>query len=440
MITTAQPAISLHNDINPLLTQIGEDVMGFLNEIQLQYPQAISFASGRPDENYFTIEDFTNDLDHYVNHQMIEENCSRKEVLNKLGQYNRAKGLINKEVAQYLSTDESIEVDPEDILITVGAQEAITIGLMTVCDRDNDVILVEDPAYIGITHLAKINGYHVDAIPVISNKSSLKKLEEKIIHYAAVGKKVKVVYTIPDFQNPTGNAMSVEDRERLLELAQRYGFLIFEDNAYGDFSYESQKYPTLKSIDYNHSVIYIKSLSKTLYPSLRLCIMVVTQQREVNGRFSRMSDIMAKTKGYTTVNTPLIIQAMFSGLLRKNEFSLKKMNEEKVLAMKLKRNRVLHSLEHFFDKEKYLWAKDISWNKPKGGFFITVKVPFRITKEDVVQCAERFHTIFTPMSFFYLKNGGEYELRLAFSNISEHEIQIGIQQLASFIREKVLKP
>ncbi|WP_294961867.1 PLP-dependent aminotransferase family protein [uncultured Flavobacterium sp.] len=423
--------------VNPLLTNLGEDVMGFLNEVQLQYPKAISFASGRPDANYFNIEKFSEYLNFFIKTAALEKGITEKEVLNDLGQYNRTKGIINKEIAKYLLTDESIQADPEDIIITVGAQEGIAMGIMTVCDKDKDVILVEDPAYIGITHFSKINGYDVDGIPVTSEGISLEKVEEKIQYYRSIDKNVKVVYVIPNFQNPTGIAMSLANRYRLLELAETYDFLIFEDNAYGDFSYEDKEYPSLKSLDQNNRVIYLRSLSKTLYPSLRLSLMVVTQSISVRGKIMRLSDLMAKTKGYITVNTPSIIQAMFGGLLRQHKYSLKELNQGKILGMKTKRDYLLKCLEQTFDAEKYSWAKHIKWNKPEGGFFITIMLPFQVTKQDVRDCAEKFKVIFTPMSFFYLEKGGENELRLAFSNLSLEEMKTGIERLANFIETKI---
>lgn len=426
------------NDVvNPLLMNLGEDVMGFLNEVQSIYSKAISFASGRPDAKYFNIEKFSEYLDFFIKTEVLEKGQTENEILGYLGQYNRTKGIINKEVSKYLWKDEAIQALPEDILITVGTQEGIAVGIMTICNKENDVILVEDPAYIGITHFSKINGYHVDGVPVTSNGISLENLEEKLQHYSSIGKRVRVVYVIPDFQNPSGVVMSLENRYKLLELAEIHDFLIFEDNAYGDFSYGNSPYPTLKSIDKNNRVIYLKSLSKTLYPSLRLSLMVVNQSISVGGNVLKLSDLVSKTKGYITVNTPSIIQAMFGGMLHQHNFSLKKMNKEKVLGMKEKRNYLLKCLEETFNTKNNSWSNEVKWNYPKGGFFIRVKLPFEVGKEEVVECAEKFKVIFTPMSFFYLNEGGENELRLAFSNLSLEEIKIGIDRLADYIKNKI---
>lgn len=427
-----------HININPRLNSLGEDVMGFLNEIQLQYPDAISFASGRPDANYFDINNFSDYLNFYVATVAVTTGKNPKEILSNLGQYNRTKGFINKELSTYLQKDEQITARPQDVLVTVGTQEALAIGVITLCDKDNDVIIVEDPAYVGVTHFSLINGYEVAPVAVNANGICLTTVEEKILHYKDAGKRVRIIYVIPDFQNPTGNLMSLENRYRLLELADKYDFLIFEDNAYGDFSYQRNKPPTLKSLDQNKRVIYLRSFSKTLYPSLRLAVMVADQTIVRHETQVALSDLMAKTKGYITVNTPAITQAMFGGMLYKNNYSLLEINKEKVIAMKQKRDQILASLNLFLNKEKHAWAKEISWNRPEGGFFITIKIPFTVSKSDVIFCAENFDLIFTPMSFFYLGRGGGHEIRLAFSNVSGSDIKIGIERLSKFFKHKIV--
>ncbi len=427
------------DSINPLLNNMGEDVMGFLNEIQLRYPNAISLASGRPDEDYFDLVNFPAYFDLFVDALAESEKKSRKEILGSLGQYNRTKGIINGLVAKYLKKDEEIDVRPEDILVTVGAQEGMAITLMTLCDKEKDVIIVEDPAYVGITHLSIIAGYHVEPVPVNKDGMSLEILEEKIIQCKKEGKKVKIVYVIPDYQNPTGNSMPLENRHRLLELADTHGFFILEDNAYGEFAYGRTKCLTMKALDTNKKVIYLRSFSKTLYPSLRLGAVVADQLVHNQGEQVALSDLMAKTKGYLTVNTSSINQAVFGGILIKNNFSLEDANKEKVAAMKRKRDRLLSALDKFLNVEKASWAKDISWNVPEGGFFITIQVPFQVDKKEVVFCAENHQVIFTPMSFFYLGQGGSKEIRLAFSFIPTDQIEPAIENLATYFKYKIIR-
>jgi (S)-3,5-dihydroxyphenylglycine transaminase len=423
--------------VNPLLREIGEDVMGFLNEIQMKYPGAISFASGRPDSHFFHIEQFAYYVDLYVQEQAKRQARALPAVFADLGQYNRAKGIINELVADFLSNDEHITVDPQDLMMTVGTQEALSIAVMTLCDRARDVIVVEDPTYVGLPHFAAIAGYQLSPVQMDDDGMSLVLLEEQILAFRQQHKKVKLVYVIPDYQNPTGNSMSLQKRHHLLALAGKYDFFILEDNAYGDFVYEGEKYPTLKSLDKDKRVIYMRSFSKTLYPSLRLSAMVADQLINYNGMPTGLIDLMAKTKGYISVNTPSLTQAVVGGMLIEHQCSLRDMTQKKVADMKRKRDQMLYSLQHFFKNEEACWAKDISWNIPQGGFFITIKVPFDVGKEEVIVYAEKFGVIVTPMSFFYQGDKGTREIRLAFSNLSPDEIHEGIKKLAQCFGNKL---
>jgi (S)-3,5-dihydroxyphenylglycine transaminase len=423
--------------VNPLLNSIGEDVMGFLNEIQLKYPAATSFASGRPDEHYFDIQHFPDYFNVFVEATATAGNKKKEEVMNHLGQYNRAKGIINEHIARYLEKDEAIKVNAADILVTVGTQEALVIALLTLCDRSKDVIIVEEPTYVGITHLAMINGYEMGSVAVDADGISLEFLEEKIIWYKKQGRKAKVVYVTPDYQNPTGNSMSLEKRHRLLELAHKHDFFILEDNAYGDFIYQGVKHPALKALDKHKKVIYLRSFSKTLYPSLRLGVMVVDQVIHEEGKAIALSDLMAKTKGYVTVNTPAVIQAVLGGMLIKHNYSLKRINKEKIANIKRKRNQLLLAMNRSLNVKVAPWAREISWNQPAGGFFLTISVPFQVDKNDVIACVEAYNVIFTPMSFFYLQDGGSNEIRLAFSYLSYDDIAPAVERLAMYFKSKI---
>ncbi|MFB6453958.1 PLP-dependent aminotransferase family protein [Chitinophaga sp. Hz27] len=425
------------NEINPFLDNIGDDVMGFLNEVQLQYTDAISFASGRPEERHFGIENFSEYIAAFVDFMAAALHKKPHEIMQHLGQYNRAKGIINEQISAYLRTDENIHVTPEDITITVGSQEAMTLAVTTLVDREKDIIIVEDPTYVGLTHFSIIGGYQVSPVPVSEEGISLHVLEEKLIEHSKEGKKVKLVYVIPDFQNPTGTSMPLANRYKLLELAETYDFLILEDNAYGEFVYGRDPVPSIKALDKYKRVIYMRSFSKTLYPSLRLSAMVTDRSVVRNGVAVKLNDLLAKTKGYTTVNTSTLTQAILGGILIKNNCSLKEINREKVASMQQKRDQVLNALCSHINTEENSWAENISWNVPDGGFFATIKVPFAVCKTDVEKCAATFKVIFTPMSFFFLADGGNKEIRIAFSNLSPEQIHTGIGRLVDYFKYRL---
>jgi (S)-3,5-dihydroxyphenylglycine transaminase len=420
------------NTINPMLENLKEDVMGFLNEIQLSYPNALSLASGRPDRNFFDFADISKYIDIYLKY--ASHNNMLNDI-NDLGQYNKAKGIINDFVSKYLEKEYAIKANPESILINVGTQESLLIAVMTLCDKENDIIVVENPAYIGLTHYSLLEGYKLEPVDVKSDGICLDSLRQKITQVESNGKKVKIVYVTPDFQNPTGVIMSIENRLKLLKMAEEHDFYILEDNAYGDFVLEGEKKPTLKSLDEMKRVIYLHSLSKIIYPALRIGIMVVDQV--INGLI--ISDLMAKVKGYTTVNTPSLTQIAFAGILIENKFSLQNYNDKKLKNLFLRRALVLQALDKYFIQNDEDWSRKIIWNKPKGGFFLTLKLPIKILKEDVIECAKRFNVICTPMSFFYLNEGGENEIRLAYSYVEIEKIDTAICNLSEYLKFKINK-
>ena len=418
---------------NKSLQKLEEDVMGFLNEIQLNFPKATSMASGRPEESFFDLQHVQSYIDTFISYRSNEQAVTKDQFLKSLGQYNRTKGIINDLVVKYLKKDYQITCKPSDIIINVGSQESMILSLLTLMNREEDVVCIEDPTYVGISHFSLINDYNVATIPVKEDGICLETLIETIKETKASGKRIKAVYTIPDFQNPTGVRTTIEKRKELLKLAIAHDFMIIEDNAYGDFSFEDSGYPTIKSLDTTGNVIYLHSFSKSLHPSLRIGVMVANRTLDNS---AELSDVIAKIKGYTTVNTPALTQAILAGVLLKNDYSLKEYNKEKLANVKLKRDNVLAALETYFTNAPSKKIQNITWNTPEGGYFLTLTLPFSISKEDVINCAKNHQVIFTPMSFFYLYKGGENQIRIAYSYVKVDQIETAIKNLAEFLATK----
>ncbi len=419
--------------LNPNLLSMKSDVMGFLNEALLRFPEAISLASGRPSAKYFDLRESLEKFDAYVNYRMVETGKSEAFILSDLGQYNRAKGIINAELAKFLAKDEQIHVNPEDIIVTVGAQEAMMLILTTLCHPAHHSIAIENPSYIGMSTYAKIADYEIASIPTTPEGLDLSALEESIAIAKSKGKPIRLLYTIPDYQNPTGNLMPLAARKALLAKAEEHDFYILEDNAYGYFNYEGEKIPSIKSLDEKHRTIYVGSFSKILFPSLRLAVVAAGQSFEFEGKTLALSEQISTTKAYVSLNTPSINQAILGAYLRDNDFSLVQFSEEKVAGCSEKRAAMLAALEKYLGNQA-----QVKWRKPAGGFFLTLEVPFKVEEANVIECAEQYKVIFCPMSFFYLDGiGGDHEIRLAFSNLEPAEITTAIERLSKYILSKL---
>jgi (S)-3,5-dihydroxyphenylglycine transaminase len=420
------------------------DVMNFLNEVTLWYPSAISFAPGRPAERFFDVQEAWEQLKRYVSSLTPAEQSSPDQqvlLLNRLGQYQKTNGIINELICRFLEVDEQIYTKPEAIMITDGCQEAMTIAIAGLFEREQDVLMVIDPTYTGITGIASVLG--VEMYPVSSNGDGIDidAVTMGLQQIRAQGKRPRALYIIPDFNNPLGTSMPLTERFRLLELAQEHELLLLEDNAYGMFAYDdTQRLPTLKSLDRNGVVIYLGTFSKLLFPGLRLGFLVADQEVETaTGRTSSLTLELSKVKSFTTVSTSALSQAIAGGVLLENGCSLREVIQRKVGFYRSNRNRMLESLENHFHHDPLL-AGRVSWNRPRGGFFLTFNLPFPFTGELMRRCAEQYGVICCPMQFFSLLSKYENQVRLAFSYVSGDDIEEGIARWWRFVHDQVAKP
>ncbi|MFN0217076.1 MAG: PLP-dependent aminotransferase family protein [Saprospiraceae bacterium] len=400
----------------------------------MNFPQAISLASGRPDAGFFDLQNSLGKLEVFVRQQMAASQQSRDFILEELGQYNKAQGIIAGHLSRLFAKDEGIVADPADIIVTVGAQEAMLLVLHTLCHPDYHTIAVENPTYPGFSLYPKIAGFDLAPVHFRNGNLDLEELEEKIAVANANNKPIRLLYVIPDFQNPSGSCMSLETREVLLENAKKHDFYILEDNAYGYFRYEGEKIPAIKSLDRENRTIYIGSFSKVLFPGIRLAGLVAGQKFQLGNQEVSLSHEMTKLKGYVTLNSPSITQAILGGYLIENDFSFQNLIFPKVEACRIKRDALVAALQEYLGKFK----SQITWNVPQGGFFLSLQLPFRVSDADVMECAKRFGVIFCPMSMFYLNGkGGENEIRLAFSHVELSKIKEAVFRLCQFVQSKI---
>jgi (S)-3,5-dihydroxyphenylglycine transaminase len=425
--------------INTALESGFRSTILFLNDIQFRYPDAISFAAGQPDEMLFDVEMHMQKFNRFVDHQVDNLGKERAQVISQIAQYGKTKGIINSIIATHLKADDNISAEADDILVTVGAQEAFSIIVATLVNRETDIILIEDPSYIGLSGFAKLFGYPVEAVKINEEGIDLDLLERKIQECNSNNKRVKLIYVIPDYQNPSGICMPIDNRLRLLELSVEYNFLIIEDGVYNSFTYAQMKNPSIKSLDRNKRVIYVGSFSKSLFPGLRVGYIVADQKFQGNeGNSYAISDMLAKVKAQITNNTSGISQAIVGGAILDANYSLHDYNRGKYDNYKKKRDKIIDCLHELIGKNAFDWAAGISYNEPDGGFFIRLRLPFCVSDDDVRECAKDYGVIFCPMEYFYLNYDISNEIRLTFSNLNFQQIELGIYRLSEFLKNKAL--
>lgn len=226
-MTTTTPAhtdrdgVLARTALHPSLSAPLLDTMNFLNEVTLRYPQAISFAPGRPYEGDFDVARVPGYIETYLDH-LRERGHSEERVRTALYQYGETAGQIRDIVARMLEVDEDLTVDPASVVVTVGCQEAVLLTLRALFTGPDDVLLVDSPAYVGITGAAGLLDIPVLPVPGTPDRPSPEGLERTVREIEASGRRARCLYVVPDCSNPTGVSMRREARTALLDAAARW--------------------------------------------------------------------------------------------------------------------------------------------------------------------------------------------------------------------------
>ncbi|MFJ2262677.1 aminotransferase class I/II-fold pyridoxal phosphate-dependent enzyme [Streptomyces sp. NPDC087844] len=430
--TSALRKQDLHGSVSdPVL-----DTMNFLNEITHRYPDAISFAPGRPYDGFFETEQIFTYLRRYLDH-LEAGGASPAEIRSALFQYGPTSGQIRELVADSLRKDENIDVPAESVVVTVGCQEAMFLAVRALIAGPDDVLLVSSPCYVGITGAARLLDVEVRAVEESDKGFRCADLEAALLAERARGRRPRAFYVIPDHSNPSGTTMPLSTRQELLDLAERHDILILEDSPYRMVS-PGDQLPTLKSLDHARRVVHLGSYSKTLFPGARVGF-VVADQTVVDGAGGSglLADELTKIKSMVTVNTSPVSQAVTAGMLLSVDGRTSELNTRTSAYYGDAMRVTLRELERNFPEAERT-ALGIRWNEPAGGFFLAVDMPFRTDNTALIRSAEEFGVIWTPMSYFYPEGGGDNSLRLSVSYLSHEEIAEGIRRLARFVRSQAL--
>ncbi|MFI1105069.1 PLP-dependent aminotransferase family protein [Streptomyces melanogenes] len=402
--------------------------MTFLNEVAGRYPDAISFAPGRPTEETFDVADLHRYLDAYARHLAEHKGYDEVRVRRELFQYGRTKGVVHELIARQLELDEGIAVDPEAIVVTVGAQEALWLVLRALKAAEGDVVLAVTPAYVGLTGAARLLDLPVR--PVAEGPHGLRPedLSERIRAVRAAGERPRALYLVPDFSNPSGHSLDLATRRRLLEIAEEEDILLLEDNPYGYFTAaDGERPPTLKALDTGQRVVHLGSLAKTCFPGARVGFAVADQKVAGGGL---LADELSRAKSMVTVNTSPVSQALVGGMLLENGGSLLRANTRSIAVYRRNLDCLLKGLER-----RFAGLPGVSWNTPAGGFFVVVSVPFPVTDALLEEAAVQHGVLFTPMRHFGDDTRSAHQLRLSCSYLTTDQIEAGLDRLAALIAE-----
>lgn len=372
-------------------------------------PEVISFGGGMPAPEIFPVEE-------------VGKACDRilKNFSDKALQYGTTEGY--NPLREMLASDakkRGLSCDIDNILITSGSQQALDL-LGKVFINPGDKILVENPTYLGT--LQAWNSYECDYVTVKSDEFGIlpDSLEEEL------KKQPKLLYVIPNFQNPTGISFTLERRKKVVELADKYGVPVIEDDPYGRLRYDGVDIPTIAQLDsemrgqtnsqYNGNVIYLSTFSKILAPGIRLAWVI--------GPVEAVSK-MAQAKQGVDLNTSTLNQLIAyevgkDGFIDKHIEVIKRVYHER-------RDVMMDAMEEHF-------PQTIKWTHPEGGLFLWATLPEGIDSAKLMVEALKENVAYVPGGSFHPLGGGDNTMRLNFSFSNPQTINEGIGRLARVIK------
>ena len=361
-----------------------------------------SFAGGYPSADTFPLEE-------------IRQTMS--DVIGKYGgqafQYGATQGVMQLRQA----VAERYSVPVERVQITSSSQQGIDVCTRVLVDP-GDVILTSSPSYLGA--LQSFRSYRAD-IRGIAHRERIedyrRAYEETIASVKAEGRKIKFLYMIPDFQNPSGESLTLEEREMLTELARTHGFLIVEDSPYRELRYEGEDVPTMYSLDPD-VVIHLGSFSKIFAPGFRL------------GWAIAHPDILDKIyvcKQSLDLCPPVFDQYVAAEFLKSGRLdaNLKKSIE----LYKGKRDLLLSLLEQYM-------PEGVRWTHPEGGLFLFQTMPEGFDAVSFYDTALDAGVAYVAGEFFHPDGSGKNTMRMNFSFMTHQRITEGVKLLAEILRKQ----
>ncbi|WP_216831866.1 aminotransferase-like domain-containing protein [Alkalihalobacterium elongatum] len=327
--------------------------------------------------------------------------------------YLGSPGMENlKQSIQKRLSERGITVLEEELLITSGACQAIDLIARILVD-DETVIAIEAPTYMEALEVFQNYTKRFISIPVDEQGMQTHVLEEVLAERESRGKPLPcLLYTIPTFQNPTGTTMKEDRRQHLLDLAEKYNFLILEDDAYGELNFRKCP-PPLKAMDREGRVLYVGSLSKVVAPGLRI------------GWIAGLPDFITALAWFKKDLDHPFAQASMATFLESIDFE-KWLNYIRS-TYQLKSSILISAMKQHL-------PKSVTWYEPEGGYFVWVKITGINTSELLIHALSE-GVSFVPGKYFFLDhNNGTAFLRLSFSYANKNEIVEGIQKLGKAVK------
>lgn len=371
-------------------------------------PEVVSLSAGNPSPEAFPIEE-------------IKEISSRLLEENPIGvlQYSVTEGYpqLRETLKEYMKSHHNVGKDFDDILITTGAQQIMDLATKSLVN-EGDVVITEAPSFIGSLNTFRSYNAKLVGVKIDDDGMNIEELEKALQTH----KNARFIYTIPNFQNPSGITMSLEKRKKMYELAKKYNVLILEDNPYGDLRYSGEYIPCIKSFDDEGIVLYAGSMSKVISPGIRVAYVIAPKP---------IFQKMVVCKQGNDVHTNIWSQMVCNELMTKYDFDS---HLEKLRNLYRKKAQFMMDL-----MDKYLVPMGITYAKITGGLFTMCTLPDYVDMQEFCKDAIKNKVCVVPGNAFLTDESEEcHTFRVNFSTPTDEQLEKGIKLLAK-TAEKYIK-
>jgi len=374
----------------------------------LQKPGMISFAGGLPAPETFPVEDLKE-----ITLEILE-----KEGPDSL-QYGTTEGdpLLRKMLVERHNR-QGLNIGIENLIITTGSQQALDLIARILIDQ-GDYVLCGLPSYLGglnafSVYGARLKGISLDEFGMIPDE-----LEETIIKLKDLGRRIKFIYVIPDFQNPSGITLPDSRRVKIISIAEKYNLLILEDSPYREVRFEGEPQKMMQELDITGRVITLCTFSKIFSPGFRVGWVIGHPE---------ILDKIVMAKQTADLCTSPFVQKIIARYIEKGllDINLKK-------TINLYRERRTHMINCF---EKFM-PEEIKWTEPQGGLFLFVTLPSHIDADIIFKKAIEKNVAFVAGSTFFCNHSGRNTMRINFSFSNMDEIETGVKRLSQVIIDEL---
>ena len=374
-------------------------------------PDIISLAGGLPAPELFPIDEYRRAFE-----WVLESDGAQALQYGPSEGYRPLRTLLSERLGRF-----GMPCTADNILVTNGSQQALDLLGKMFLDP-GDAVLVEKPTYLGAIQAFNQYQARYAVTPMDDDGMRVDEVERILAQQAArpgSSGRIKFIYALPNFQNPTGRSMSLPRRRQLVQLASHYGVPIVEDDPYGELRYEGEHLPTLKSLDTDGSVIYLGTFSKILAPGLRLGWIVGSPEA---------TEALLHGKQPSDLHTGMA-QQMATYEVAKGGFVDQHVERIKDFYRE-RRDVMLRAIEEHFPADAY-------YTRPAGGLFVWAELPTSIDTRELLLDAIQDKVAFVPGQGFHPDFSGTNTMRLNFSNVPPDQLREGIRRLGQAIQRRL---